>query len=163
MAGPFPAEVLLRDATNADLPTLYEFQLDPEATAMADFPARDWETFRAHWSRILDDEANINKVVVADGQVAGSISSFEVDGRREVGYWFGREFWGKGIATRALAALLEHDAARPLHAHVAKHNTGSLRVLQKCGFVITSEDTVPISEPGSENIEEFVLTLRGDN
>jgi len=163
MTGFRPAVILLRDATRDDLPILYEYQLDPDATAMAAFPSRDWEAFTAHWSRILGDGANITKVVVADGQVAGSIASFEMNGRREVGYWFGREFWGKGIATRALAALLEHDATRPLHAHVAKHNTGSLRVLQKCGFVIIGEDTSPFGEPGSEPVEEFVLILRGDN
>ncbi len=41
-------------------------------------------------------------------------------GQREVGYWFGRQYWGKGVATRALAAFLDHVAVRPLYAHVVK-------------------------------------------
>jgi len=45
---------------------------------------------------------------------------------------------------------------RPLYAHVAKHNVASLRVLQKCGFVISGEDK--FTEDGKE-IEEFILKL----
>ncbi|MFN8426694.1 MAG: GNAT family N-acetyltransferase [Anaerolineales bacterium] len=30
---------------------------------------------------------------------AGSIGSWDMEGKREVGYWIGKEFWGKGIAT----------------------------------------------------------------
>lgn len=163
MTGPLPGVVLLRDATSDDLPILYEYQLDPEATAMAAFPARDWDAFVAHWNKILSDETVITKVVLVDGQVAGSISTFDMDGEREVGYWVGREFWGQGVATRALAAFLAHDPTRPLYAHVAKHNVGSRRVLEKCGFVLFGEDTSPFGEPGSEAVEEFVLILRDDS
>ncbi|MBP8242640.1 MAG: GNAT family N-acetyltransferase, partial [Thermoflexales bacterium] len=61
-------------------------------------------------------------------------------GQREVGYWLGREFWGKGIATRALEAFLAIDTTRPLHAFVVHHNLGSIRVLEKCGFVRAAQD-----------------------
>ena len=44
---------------------------------------------------------------------------FDRDGKRLVGYWIGREFWGKGLATKALAELLAEVTARPLHAYVA--------------------------------------------
>ena len=97
-----------------DLPTLFEQQLDPEATRMAAFPSRDWEAFLAHWTRILADPALAKKTVLFDGRVAGNIVSWEQSGRPLVGYWIGREFWGRGVATRALAAVLEHVPARPL-------------------------------------------------
>jgi RimJ/RimL family protein N-acetyltransferase len=74
-------------------------------------------------------------------------------GQREVGYWIGSEYWGKGIATRALAAFLEHDRTRPLHARVAKHNVASVRVLEKCGFTVIGEGT------GDDGVEELVLEL----
>lgn len=45
----------------------------------------------------------------------------------------GKEHWGS-VATRALAAFLRLVTERPLHAHVAQHNVGSRRVLEKCGF-----------------------------
>src|SRR5688500_2499043 len=71
---------------------------------MADFPARDREAFDAHWERVLGDEALTAKTIVFEGQVAGNIGSWEQDGRRLVGYWLGREFWGKGLATKARRA-----------------------------------------------------------
>lgn len=38
-------------------------------------------------------------------------------------------YWGRGIASAALAEFLGHDA------FVAVHNVGSICVLEKCGFV----------------------------
>jgi RimJ/RimL family protein N-acetyltransferase len=70
-----------------------------------------------------------------------------------VGYWIGREFWGRGLATRALAELLGMVNARPLHAYVAKSNVASIRVLEKCGFVEVAEQT------GDDGIEELILEL----
>ena len=140
--------VLLRDVIESDLPIFFEQQLDPVATQMADFPARDREAFMAHWAKILADETNVLKTILFDGQVAGNIVSWEQSGGREVGYWLGREYWGKVIATRALAAFLERAKTRPLYAHVVKHNLASLRVLEKCGFTI----------PGGE-VGDFLLNL----
>jgi RimJ/RimL family protein N-acetyltransferase len=131
---------LLRDVIESDLPIFFEHQSDPEATAMADFPARDREAFDAHWERVLGDERLTSKTIVFEGQVAGNIGSWEHDGRRLVGYWLGREFWGKGLATKALAELIEELGRRPLYAYVAKTNVGSIRVLEKCGFVRSDED-----------------------
>ena len=70
----------------------------------------------------------------------------------------GRQYWGKGVATTALAAFLHHVQARPLYAHVAKHNRASLRVLEKCGFTIFGEDRVDL-DAGGEQIEEYLLKL----
>ena len=107
---------------------------------MADFPARDREAFDAHWERVLGDEKLLAKTIVFEGQVAGNIGSWEQDGRRLVGYWLGREFWGKGLATKALSDLVEELDSRPLYAYVAKTNAGSIRVLEKCGFVRSDAD-----------------------
>jgi RimJ/RimL family protein N-acetyltransferase len=131
---------LLRDVVESDLPVFFEHQRDPEATRMADFPARDRETFDAHWERVLAGETNTVKTIVFEGQVAGNAVSWDQDGRRLVGYWLGREFWGKGLATKALAELVDELDRRPLYAYVAKTNIGSIRVLEKCGFVRSDED-----------------------
>jgi RimJ/RimL family protein N-acetyltransferase len=152
--------ILLRDVTESDLPILYEQQLDPEATAMAAFPSRDRESFMAHSAKIMADESVIFKAIVFDGQVAGSMVSWIMEGEWEVGYWLGREFWGKGIATRALAEYVEIVKTRPLYAHVAKHNVGSQRVLEKCGFKVIGEDSY--TNPASVVVEEFVLKLDGN-
>jgi RimJ/RimL family protein N-acetyltransferase len=130
---------MLRDVVESDLPVFFEHQADPEASAMADFPSRDRDAFDAHWKRVLAG-LGVSKTIVFEGQVAGNVVSWEQDGRRLVGYWLGKEFWGKGIATQALAELIDELGARPLYAYVAKTNTGSIRVLEKCGFVRSDED-----------------------
>jgi RimJ/RimL family protein N-acetyltransferase len=131
--------VELREVVAADLPTLYAQQQDPEANAMAAFPARDHDAFIAHWIKILADDTFIKRTITLDGAVAGNIVSFEHEGKVEVGYWIGREYWGRGIATEALRRFLTIVTIRPLYAGVVKHNVGSLRVLEKCGFEVVDD------------------------
>jgi RimJ/RimL family protein N-acetyltransferase len=134
------ASVTLRDVVEEDLPIFFEHQRDPDANRMAAFPARDRESFFAHWHKILVDPSGVIKTIVADGVVAGNVLTFVHEGEREVGYWIGREHYGKGIATRALAALLASFPERPLFAHVARHNPASIRVLEKCGFKVVGTE-----------------------
>jgi len=127
---------MLRDVVETDLPVFFEQQLDPESTRMAAFPPREeWAVFLAHWTKILGDPNCCKQTIVWNERVVGNIGSWPQEDRRLIGYWIGREYWGRGIATGALAAFLGHDRSRPLHAFVAAHNVGSIRVLEKCGFV----------------------------
>lgn len=132
-------QVWLRDVQPEDLAIFYEHQLDPKATEMADFPSRDRKTFRSHWARILDNEDILTRTILYEGRIAGNIVSAVYYDRREVGYWLGREFWGRGISTQALAAFLDEETTRPIYAHVARHNIASFRVLEKCGFEVIRE------------------------
>ena len=129
-----PPHLVMRDVRETDLTVLFEHQNDPEASRMAAHPSREHDAFMIHWAKILADDSNTKRVILLDGEVAGSAVAFSVGGRRMVGYWIGREYWGRGLATAALAALLEGEPERPLYAYVAKHNRGSIRVLQKNGF-----------------------------
>ena len=150
-------EVRLRDIEPNDLPIFYEQQLDADATRMAPLPARDRAAFDAHWAtNILGNPAAVNRTILVDGQVAGN--SWPQDGARLVGYWIGKEYWGKGVATRALAAFLHLVTDRPLHAHVVRHNVGSIRVLEKCGFSLEREESV--HEVDGRDVTEFVFVLR---
>jgi RimJ/RimL family protein N-acetyltransferase len=144
-AAPKPG-VLLREVREEDLDALFEQQREPEAVAMALFPAREREAFDAHWRRILADDRLIARVIETEGEVAGNVVSWEQDGRQLVGYWLGREFWGRGLATAALAELVQELETRPLHAWVAASNAGSIRVLEKCGFVRIGEHTTDVEE-----------------
>jgi RimJ/RimL family protein N-acetyltransferase len=137
---------VLRNVVEEDLEAFFEHQREPEANEMAIFPARDRETFDAHWRRLLADDSLIKKTIVQDGEVAGNILSWQQEGRRLVGYWIGREFWGKGLATRALHELTEEITERPLHAWVAASNVSSIRVLEKCGFVRVGSHTTDVEE-----------------
>ena len=117
----------------------------------------------AHWTRILEDETTSIQTILFNGQVAGSVFTYEdEDGRPEVSYWIGKSYWGKGIATRALSAFLKHIEVRPLYARAAKDNLASLRVLEKCGFARIGEDK-GFANARSEEIEEFILRLDEDS
>jgi RimJ/RimL family protein N-acetyltransferase len=151
--------VRLRNVMDEDLPILFEQQWDPAANEMAAFTARDWDAFKAHWTKILGDEAVTARTIVFEEHVAGNILSFEWSGHREVGYWIGREFWGRGLATQALSRFLGIEKQRPLYAHTAKDNVASIRVLEKCGFTVTGHDR-SFSEQRGEEIEGAILELR---
>jgi RimJ/RimL family protein N-acetyltransferase len=149
---------VLRDVRPADLDAFFEHQSDPEAAAMAVFPPRDREAFDAHWRRLLGDHSLVTRTIVADGAVAGNIGCWTQDVRRFVGYWVGRDFWGRGVATTALAELAVEIPERPLHAWVASTNMGSIRVLGKCGFVEV-ERHAEHSEQAGRMVEEILYRL----
>ena len=152
------SDVFLRDVSENDLPVFFEQQTDPDACEMAAFPSRNRESFMEHWAKILKDSAVDRKTILLGDRIAGYVVCFERGGKVQVGYWIGKEFWGQGVATRGLDAFLGCVQERPLYAFVAKHNVGSLRVLQKCGFEIHGEGEVPHAD-GEPVIEEFVLRL----
>ena len=149
---------VLRDVVESDLEVFFEHQREPEATAMALFPERDRDAFDAHWRRILSDDALITRTIVHEGRVAGNIGCWEQDGRHLLGYWLGKEFWGRGLATRALAEFVEEIPTRPLHAWVATSNAGSIRVLEKCGFVPV-ESHAEHDEKLGRVVEELLFEL----
>jgi RimJ/RimL family protein N-acetyltransferase len=147
----------LRPATEADASLFFEHQEDAAAVRMvAGPPKRDREAYFEHWIRTSKDPAVVRRAIVFDGSVAGYVGCFEREGVPEVCYWLGREFWGKGIASGALALFLLEEKRRPLVGRVAKRNPASVRVLEKCGFAIVSEDASP---HGGEEVEGFLLKL----
>lgn len=153
---------VLRDVTDADLPVFFAHQLDKEAIHMAAFTTRDptdRTAFMARWDRMMTTSSIRIQTIVFHGQVAGHVMSYEDDGRPEVTYWLGREFWGQGLATRALSEFLARgDQTRPIYARAAKDNASSIRVLQKCGFGIVGEGK-GFAHGRQAEIEEWVLSL----
>ena len=144
-------EIALREVVEEDLPTFFEHQIDPVAYGMAGFKPRDRQAFMAHWRQnILGEPRAEKRTIVCDGEVVGHVVCFDRDGKREVGYWVAREHWGRGIATRALSRFLTEIPERPLYAGVARWNVASVRVLEKCGFRVETEegDDVVLVLPG---------------
>src|SRR5579871_2137931 len=130
-------EISLRDITDADVPIFFQQQLDESANYMAAFTSAhpgDRHAFDEHWRTILADNRVKMKTIIYGGQVAGHVSSFiesEFD-KREVTYWIGKEYWGRGIATTALTQFLsQYEKQRPIYARVVDDNVGSKRVLEK--------------------------------
>ena len=153
--------IRLREVEPGDLPLFFEHQRDPVAVEMVAFTSRDRPAFDAHWAKILADETGLIRTIVLESavsadsapreHVAGNIVSWNSHGRRELGYWIDRAVWGRGVATAAVAAFLRLEQTRPLYAGVAKHNTASRRVLEKCGFTFGEDDDTHV-----------VLVLAGD-
>jgi RimJ/RimL family protein N-acetyltransferase len=77
---------------------------------------------------------------------------------QHVSYWLGKAFRGKGLASAGLAAFLQEVTVRPLQARVVHDNAASLRVLEKCGFRISDDDTGFAAGRG-EAVREVILTL----
>ena len=146
---------VLRDVRDEDLLVLFEHQRDAVAQRMAAAPVRVRDAFLAHWRTVVLRPGNLTRTVVVDGTVAGYVGSWSQDGLRLVAYWLGREHWGKGLATRALSEFLALEPTRPLHAWVAAHNLGSVRVLEKCGF----RRVEPEHPQGADGVTEVLLVL----
>ena len=141
MAGGRTPDVTLRPVEDADIEVFLGHESDPEAAAMAGFPSRDRERFEAHWARLRADDTLVTRTIVADGEVAGNIGSWPDGDDQFLGYWVGREWWGRGVATTALRLMLDEVEVRPVHAHVVAHNAGSITVLERCGFRRVGEQT----------------------
>ncbi len=156
--------ITLREVEPADLEAFFQHQLDPEANRMAAFVGadpKDRAAFDAHWNKILNSSRNINRTIIADGQVAGHVACFPDGDHLEVTYWLGREFWGRGVATEALRQMLRLVADRPIFARAATDNQGSIRVLQKCAFKIIGADRGFANGRGGDT-EEYILRLDAD-
>jgi len=154
--------ITLRDVIDEDLPIFFELLADPVARHMAAFVAKDpadRAAFDRHWAKIVADASVVKRTVLVDGRLAGQVLSYAEAGERLVCYWFARECWGKGVATAAMKAFLAEDRARPLHARAARDNRASIRVLEKCGFVIVGQERGFANGRG-EAIDEVLMVLR---
>jgi RimJ/RimL family protein N-acetyltransferase len=155
------AKIAMREVESSDLETFYKHQLDPEAIRMAAFVSEDpmdKVAFDAHWAKILKSSQITTRTIVAEGRIAGHISCYPHGEAMEVTYWLGREFWGGGLATQALHRMLHLVADRPILARAATDNTGSIRVLQKCGFKIIGKNK-DFANGRGEDTEEYILRL----
>jgi RimJ/RimL family protein N-acetyltransferase len=149
-------DVRLRDVVEADLELFFEAEHDPDAVQRSRFTPRDRETFMTHWAtKVLGDSTVFVQTVTVDGEPAGSVVAWWEQDKRFIGYYFSRQFWGRGIGTKALTLFLQREKARPLYADPFIGNAGSVRLLEKCGF--QRAGTVRYGEN-----EHLMLVLHGD-
>lgn len=156
--------IILRLVINSDLSIFFEQQQDPDANQMVAFTSRDPSdqlAFNTHWQKIMADQSVIIRTIIFHDQVAGYVLSYLDEGKPEAGYWIGKKFWGKGIATAALSEFLySANTIRPMYARTAKDNQASKRVLEKCGFCVIKE-MKGFANARGEEIEELLLELSG--
>jgi RimJ/RimL family protein N-acetyltransferase len=104
--------------------------------------AENWLTIVAASTRKHEQPVHFAIRDAGDALIgACGFNDFEIgrSHRAEIGYWLGRDYWGRGIMTRAVRAACEHAFARwflvKISAWVFAENLASCRVLEKCGFV----------------------------
>jgi RimJ/RimL family protein N-acetyltransferase len=108
-----------------------------ENTARIPHPymASDAEEFIAAINR-QDGEATF--MITLAGEMVGACGVERRDSGAEIGYWLGTPFWGRGYATEAVRALIDHAFGDLGHDALAAgarvRNPASRRVLEKCGF-----------------------------
>jgi ribosomal-protein-alanine N-acetyltransferase len=106
-------------------------------TASIPFPYSEQDAI--DWIKSTSSDPSRNPFAVElDGRIVACVSYWPYEARGvEVGYWVGKDFWGKGICTKALKLLLESErfpVEADVFAKVMSRNIGSQRVLEKCGF-----------------------------
>lgn len=109
------------------------------------FPHPYSETDAQEW---LDLVTSINPcthfALEVDGLAVGGIGlKLQDDIHRrsaELGYWLGKDYWGRGIATEAVKSLTEYsfshfDLCR-IYALIFAWNPASVKVVEKAGFTL---------------------------
>lgn len=117
------------------------------------FLARPTET-GAPWA-IIDGTTNEMMGVCRLGKT-------ETEGVVDIGYWIGEPFWGKGYSTEAVKCLLahtfDHDWVSKVRAEVRSHNVGSIRVLEKAGFVVCNSLVSKCGQHGDVPVIQFSIS-----
>lgn len=96
---------------------------------------KTYEDWGFHW--VIRDRVGS---VAGAGQVLGALGTRprEVPGRADVGYWLGRPYWGSGLMTEALSALLDYCFTslngHKIEADVFTHNVPGRRLVEKVGM-----------------------------
>lgn len=153
--------VSLRPVEDGDLDALFDQMRDPESVHMAAFTSADPDdraAFDARMDRLRASEEVIFRVVEVDGRPVGSISVFGLDTDPELSYWIARDWWGRGVASSALEAILAEYQRRPITARAVDDNARSIRVLRKHGFRPVGTDRG--FAPGrDEGVDETIFRL----
>lgn len=134
--------IQLRTVEPSDLDAFFTHQLDPSANQMAAFSAKnpaDRGVFNLHWQNLLNDPTITARTITLDGDVVGHVLAYNNDDFPEVSYWIDPSRWSQGITTAALGLFLDEFPQRPIRARAVADNRGSMKVLEKWGFVRVGE------------------------
>ena len=144
--------LILRPFTAEDAQDLYEFSSLPQVAVAAGWPAhKSVEDSRQIIATVFAAPDTYAMVERTSGKVIGSagftgIARGGFGPSDEIGYALHPDWWGQGLMTEAVAALLERGfCQRGLEAIWASHyaeNVASRRVIEKSGFSPVCRETV---------------------
>ena len=132
--------LLLRRAAMADAPAMHRIMSDPRAMRYWSTPPHDGLAQTETWLRSMvegDSATSDDFVVTRDGAVIGKLGTWRLP---EIGFLIDPAEWGKGYASEALGAFIEHRRAlgsAELTADVDPRNDASWRLLERHGFTET--------------------------
>jgi [ribosomal protein S5]-alanine N-acetyltransferase len=128
----------LRSARPDDLAALHAVLSDPRATLWWSTPPHETLTQTAAWldSMIANGPDHPDFVVEFEGRVIGKAGFYALP---DVGYILHPDVWGRGLATEAVGAAIDHVFGtrdlETLTADVDPENVASIRLLERLGFV----------------------------
>lgn len=140
-------DVTLRDILKADAPVIAELANDYEVAKMVatmphPYSLADALVFLDKIKEKFKAGEGHSLAITVDGDFAGCAGWFySEDEKLEIGYWVGRKFWGRGIAGKAVALILdiirtERPSETKVIAQYMTENPASGRVLEKNGFAV---------------------------
>ena len=151
----------IRKTQKEDLNKLFDFQADDDAGCMAAFVSNTWkdrEGYIAKWEKFLQNDSINSYTIFLNGAIVGSVGTWVMGDEPQITYGIGKAFWGKGIATTALALFLKKVDTYPLYGRAASDNIRSIKILERAGFVKTGTGR-GFAAARNQEIEEVIFRL----
>ncbi|MBF7074445.1 GNAT family N-acetyltransferase [Glaciecola sp. MH2013] len=135
--------MILREFVEQDRDRLLDILNDPEVTRFLSSKIPAPYTFQdASWWIDVGSKLGYINAIEIDGTLVGCIGvdqgDFEYYRSGEIGYWLDRQHWNKGIMTKAVhefvSKIFNTTEMTRIFASVFSGNTGSMKLLTKCGF-----------------------------
>ena len=113
------------------------------------------------------DSPEIIRAIIVDGEFSGTIGihpqSDVFRKNAELGYWLARQYWGKGIMTKAVSRMVDFGFSNlnidRIFARTFGRNIPSRKVLEKAGFILEAEFKSTIYKNGRYE-DELIYTVR---
>ena len=147
--------ILLRLWRESDAEALFKYASDPEVGPRAGWPPhKNVEESLGIIRTVFGTETmwavelkETSEAIGCVGYLPASASNLKIENDQcEVGYWIAKPYWGKGICTEAMRLVVDYcfrvKGFTVLWGDYFPENPASGRVMEKCGFVDTGEETV---------------------